>query len=197
MPEDQSGLGGRLPLLKPAQIHGDQKSLYNLMQKQLIGWADANCFKGQTPEGELIGPFNPYLYSPDLTRGFLQWMQADSQHTSLNKRVHEIVILTVGAIWKSPFELYAHSAVARMVGVSQAAIEALVDGRSPNDLTKDEQVAHRFAHQLASTCQVEDALYQEAEYAFGQRALVDMVYLVGMYLLTCALLNAFRIPAPK
>ena len=70
-------------------------------------------------------------------------MQAYSKQTSLNKRFHEVVILSTGAVWPSPYELYAHSAVARTVGVPEAEIEALVAGSSSEELTPDEQIAHR------------------------------------------------------
>ena len=189
-------LGGRLPLLEPKLLKGDQKRLYNRMQIQLVSWAEKSGFKGQTEDGKLIGPFNPYLYSTGITPGFLEWMQADSQNTSLSKRVHEVVILSVGAVWKSPYELYAHSAVARTVGISETAIQALVSGESSVELSLEEQVAHRFARQLTAERKVDQALYAEAEALFGATGLVDMVYLVGMYLLTSALLNAFEIPAP-
>ena len=197
MAMDKAKLGGRLPLLDPEELAGEQKKLYELMDSTLIPWAEANGFKGKTEEGELIGPFNPYLYSTGITPGFLQWMQADSKRTSLDKRVHEVVILSVGAVWKSPYELYAHSAVARKVGVPEAAIQALVAGQSSDALSPREQVAHRFARQLAAERRVDADLYREAESTFGRTGLVDMVYLVGMYLLTCALLNAFEIPVPE
>jgi 4-carboxymuconolactone decarboxylase len=58
-------------------------------------------------------------------------------------------------------------------------------------------VAYRFARHLAAERKVSDGLYREAEAIFGQAGLVDMVYLIGIYLLTCALLNAFEIPAPE
>ena len=192
-----AALGGRLPLIDPKGLEGDQKKLYDLMDSTLVRWADESGFRGETDEGELIGPFNPYLYSTGITPGFLQWMQADADHTTLGKRVHEVVILSTGAVWKSPFELYAHSAVARKAGVPEAAIQALVAGGSSTELTADEQVAHRFAHQLAAERKVDADLYREAESIFGRTGLVDMVYLIGMYLLTCALLNAFEIPAPE
>jgi len=192
----EAQLGGRLPLIDPNKLEGDQKKLYEQMHSTLIPWADANGFKGITPDGRLIGPFNPYLYSP-ITVGFLEWMQADSKHTSLTKRVHEVVILSTGAVWQSPYELYAHSAVARTVGLPEGAIEALVKGESSDELSPEEQIAHRFARTLTLDRRVDVPLYQEAKDAFGERGLVDMVYLVGMYLLTCALLNAFEIPRPE
>jgi hypothetical protein len=32
---------------------------------------------------------------------------------------------------------------------------------------------------------------------FGRTGLVDMIYLIGIYLLSCAMLNAFEIPSPE
>ena len=192
----EAELGGRLPLIDPKALEGDQKRLYEQMNSTLVPWAEANGFKGNTADGKLIGPFNPYLYSP-ITTGFLQWMQADSKHTSLSKRVHEVVILSTGAVWQSSYELYAHSAVARTVGVPESAIKALVAGTSSEELTAEEQIAHRFSRQLTMDRRVDANLYRDAEAAFGRTGVVDMVYLVGMYLLTCALLNAFEIPAPE
>jgi hypothetical protein len=122
MDDNNTTLGGRLPLLDPKDLEGDQKKLYALLDSTLISWADASGFKGKTDDGKLIGPFNPFLYSTGITPGFLQWMQAESKHTSLDKRVHEVVILSTGAVRQSPYELYAHSAVAREAGVPEAAI---------------------------------------------------------------------------
>lgn len=197
MERNDDASGGRLPLLDPRALKGEQAQLYQVMNSTLVSWANANGFRGATEDGKLIGPFNPYLYSTGITPGFLKWMEADANHTSLNKRVHEVVILSVGAVWKSPFELYAHSAVARKVGLPEAAISALVQGGSSDELADDEMVAHRFARQLASERRVDDDLYREAEAIFGRTGLVDMTYLIGLYLLTCALLNVFEIPAPE
>ena len=197
MERSKDVLGGRLPLLDPRTLEGEQAQLYQVLNSTLVSWAAASGFRGATEDGKLIGPFNPYLYSTGITPGFLKWMEADAKHTSLNKRVHEVVILSVGAVWKSSFELYAHSAVAREVGLPEAAIAALVQGESSDELTDAEKVAHRFARQLASERRVDDNLYREAEAIFGRTGLVDMTYLIGLYLLTCALLNAFEIPAPE
>jgi 4-carboxymuconolactone decarboxylase len=73
-------------------------------------------------------------------------------------------------------------------------------GRLPRnealDLDDDQRTAHRFADELVRTHRVADATYAAAEVAFGRDGVLDMVHLVGMYLATSALLNAFEIPAP-
>jgi 4-carboxymuconolactone decarboxylase len=194
---NQSKLGGRLPLLDPETLEGDQKKLYDLLNATLISWAEASGFKGKTQDGKLIGPFNPNLHSPGITPGLLQLLQAESKNTSLDKRTREVVILTVVAVWKSPYALYAHSAIARNLGVPENAIRELVTGRESERLSPKERVAHRFARQLVREFRVEVDLYRDAESTFGRSGLVEMLYLIGIYLLTAAVLNAFEIPAPE
>jgi 4-carboxymuconolactone decarboxylase len=124
-------------------------------------------------------------------------MEAEATSTSLDNRVRQVVILTVGAVWNSPYELYAHSAEARHAGLPDEVIEALVAGQLPAQLSDDEKLAARFAQQLTAERRVDAALYAEAERAYGQRGLVDLTLLVGFFHTTCALLNAFEIPAPS
>jgi len=196
MDNNEATLGGRLPLLDPNKLEGDKKKLYELLDSTLVSWATASGFKGKTQDGKLIGPFNPNLYSVGITPAFLQLVQAESKNTSLDKRVHEVVILSTGAVWKSSYELYAHSAIARKAGIAEIAIQALVEGKGSELLSPKEQVAHQFARQLASEHRVDPDLYREAESMFGQTGLVEMIYLIGIYLLTSAMLNAFEITAP-
>ena len=191
-----TALGGRLPLLDPKDLRGDQSELYDLLDSTMISWAAASGFRGKVDTGELIGPFNANLYSVGITPAWVKLVQDESENTSLDKRVHEVVILTVGAVWNSPYELYAHSAMARRSGISDDVIQALAAGRSSDQLSPKEQIAHRFARQLVIDRKVDGDLYREAESAFGRTGIVDMVYLIGMYLLTCAILNVFEVPAP-
>ncbi len=196
MSNSNENLGGRLPLLDPKELVPDQAKLYKVMENTLIAWGKQSGFVVKTSDEKFIGPFNPSLYSPGITEGFSTFMDAEPKNTKLDKRTRQIVILTVGAVWNSPYELYAHSAEARKVGLPEGAIQALASGESPEGLTSNELVAHRFARQLTEQRRVDDDLYREAKQAFGEEGLVDMIYLIGIYLVTCALLNGFEIPAP-
>jgi 4-carboxymuconolactone decarboxylase len=40
-------------------------------------------------------------------------------------------------------------------------------------------------------------VYDQAQEAFGDRGLADLVLLIGAYYTVCGLLNAFDIPAPE
>jgi 4-carboxymuconolactone decarboxylase len=190
-------LGGRLPLLDPQALSGAQREVYDYLNKTMIPWADSAHFQSKTVGGRLIGPFNPLLYSPGITLSFVKLQEAEWKYTSLSKRVREVVILTVGAVWQSDYERYAHSAVARTVGLSEEAIRTLVAGGLPEDLNNEEQIAHRYARQLSAEHRVDSDLYSAAEQAFGKQGLVDLTYLTGIYHIVCALINGFETPVPE
>lgn len=141
-------------------------------------------------------PFNPALLNPATGSSFLQLQFSEEAHTSLSQRTRQVVILTVGAVWQAPYELYAHSAVGRRAGLADDAVRTLAAGGLPEQLSDDEVVAHRVARALSVEHHVEDALYREAENRFGPTGVADIVMLTGIYHTVCAILNVFAIPAP-
>ncbi len=122
---------------------------------------------------------------------------AEQKHTSLTKRSREVVILTVGAVWQAPYELYAHCAVGRDAGLSDDAVHTLADGGLPKDLSDDETVAHLVARALSREHRLDEALYRQAEALIGPDGIMEIVVLTGFYHTVCAILNAFEIPAPS
>src|SRR5258708_14246495 len=184
MSNHDENLGGRLPLLDPKELAPAQAKYYKVMDNTLIAWAEQSGFVAKTGDGKFIGPFNPSLYSIGITDGFGKFMDAEAKNTKLDQRTRQIVILTVGAVWNSPYELYAHSAEARKVGLPEAAIRALTSGESPEGLTSNELVSYRFARQLAAERRVDDDLYRKAKQAFGEAGVGGLCYLIGIFLVS-------------
>ena len=191
-----NGLGGRLPLLDPARLNAEQKAMYDHTMEKMVPWAEKMGFQSTAEGGRLIGPFNPLLLSPGLSSAFLALQQAEEKHTTLDERTRQVVILAVGAVWKAPYEMYAHAACARKAGLSEESIARLVAGGVPDELSEKERIAARFTSQLTAQHGVDASLYEQAVQAFGQQGLVDMTYLAGCYHVVCGLLNVFNIPAP-
>lgn len=186
----------RLPLLTPDALNPEQKKVYDRMTAEQVPWATKSGFQAATPDGRLLGPFNALLYAPQVGQAYLDYFTQEKKNTSLSERVHEIIILAVGAAWNSAYELYAHTAVAKSVGLPEDAVKSLAAGNIPGDLSEAEESAYAFAHQLAAERRVDPETYARAKAAFGDKGLVDIVMLVGLYLTTCAVLNAFQVPVP-
>ncbi len=191
-----TSLGGRLSLLDPAGFEGAQRRLADDIEANWIPWADSVPFRSKDAEGKLIGPYNPLLRSPEIATSFLALQKVEEKATSLGARVRQVVILSIGSIWKSPYELYAHRAVAAKAGFSKQTIDALAQGKPTAELSGDETLAQQFALRLSIDRHVDQALFEQARNMFGEKGVVDLVALVGCYVFICALLNAFEVPAP-
>jgi 4-carboxymuconolactone decarboxylase len=191
------GLGGRLPLVDPATLAGAGIELFTHIQATVLPWSERTGFAAATADGRLIGPFNASLLNPSIAGDFLKLQAAEEKYTSLHERVRQVVILTVGAVWQAPYELYAHSAVARHAGIDESDVAALAAGGPPEHLTEAETIAHRLTLALTERHHVDDDLYLEAQETFGAAGVFEIAALTGIYHTVCGILNVFAIPAPE
>jgi 4-carboxymuconolactone decarboxylase len=196
MTVDDVALGGRLPLYDRAALEPAQRELFDWQMGNAVPWATNAGFQAGTETGRLIGPFNPALLTPAISKAFMDFVLVEHESTSLSIRAREVVILTVGAAWQAPYELYAHCAVGRHVGLSDDQVRTLAEGGLPKDLSETETAAHRVARALTVEHRLDDALYREAEKLLGATGIMDAVVLTGIYHTVSAILTAFAIPAP-
>lgn len=192
---DARNLGGWLPLLNPASLQPDARRLYDRLVEGRLG--STSPFTNRIDTGELIGPFNAFLYAPAIGAGFIDFHEAEEHATSLSARVREVVILSVGAVWASAYEIYAHRAVAARVGFPPDIVAALAAGEACEDIGVEERAAQRFTLELARNRVVSDTTYAEAERVFRREGLVALAFLAAAYSATCVMLNAFAVPAPS
>ena len=190
-------LGGRLPLYDREALEPAQKELFDWLMKEAVPWAEGAGFKAGSEAGQLIGPFNPALLTPAISKAFFEFVLVEHENTSLSQRAREVIILTVGAVWQAPYELYAHRAVGRHVGLSDEEVRTLAEGGLPKDLSDAETIAHRVARALSVERHLDDVLYRDAEELLGANGIMDAVTLTGIYHMVSAILNAFVVPAPS
>ncbi len=195
-PQDEK-LGGRIPLVKPDELTSAQRPLYDSINASQVPWAEKAGFVAKTQYGSLVGPFNVSLQSPAIASAFAALQSAEAANTTLNERTRQVVILTVGSIWKSQYELYAHKAVARKAGIPEAAIEAVATGGLADVLTEEEQTAQAFTLAITRDHQASNEIFDRAKETFGVRGIVDILFLAGCYDVVCSLLNAFQVPVPE
>lgn len=195
--DDGTDWGGRLPLLDPDQLRDDQRERYDGIVQNSVPWAERAGFRAQLDDGHLIGPFNGFLHAPGLSQGYGRWIAAEGRNTTLSAELREVVILSVGVAWEAAYEIYAHVAVARSVGLDEAVIDGIRRGATTDAFTAEQAAAHDYSRSLAGSRRVDDATYRRAVDVLGQQTVVDMTHLVAIYLATSALLNAFEVPAPE
>lgn len=149
------------------------------------------------PDGALVGPFNHMVTSPNLGARMGDLGHAVRFEASVERRLQELAIITVGAHWRSNFEFWAHARMALEQGVAQAPIDAMAEGRTPTFERDDEAEVHRLAAQLVGTGRVDQDTYDAVRARLGEQALVDLITTIGYYSLICLTLNAHQVPLPE
>ncbi len=154
-------------------------------------------FQTQREDGALLGPWTVWVRDPAIGQAAQALLTAISTLDALPKRVHEIVILAVGAHFDASYELYAHCAVAGQAKLSDRQIAALVVGQKPDGLSDEEALGFDCAAVLARGGVLPGFLYAAAQKSFGDKGVAQLAYLAGAYALISMMLNAYDIPAPE
>jgi 4-carboxymuconolactone decarboxylase len=187
-------LGGRLPLLAPADLDTAQRQLYDALTARVVPEAAEGGFVARLDDGRFIGPFNAMLRVPAIAAGLGEWT-AQISRAGLADEVRQAVILTVGAAWSAEYEIEAHTSAARAVGLPDGAINAILTGASPIGLSDEANIAHRVTACLLTERGLGDDLYQRAVATFGEAGLIAILCLIGQYQTISSILVCFQVPA--
>jgi 4-carboxymuconolactone decarboxylase len=193
---DADRLGGRLPLLAPADLDTEQQQVYEALTRMVIPEAAESGFTARLDDGRFIGPFNALLRVPSIAAGLGQWTSQITR-SAIAADVRQVVILTVGAYWSAEYEIDAHRSAAHIAGVPDTAIQAIVATGTPTGLSAEADVAHRLAAGLLTDHAVPEELYREAIATFGEATTIAILCLIGQYQTISSILVCFQVPVPQ
>lgn len=147
-------------------------------------------------DGGLAGPFNAFVTAPGAGQRLSSLGATLRFETSIERRLSEVAIITIGARWRAEFEWWAHARMAREQGVPDAVVDAIGRGDDPPFAAEDERIVYAVADELTRTGHVAEAGYDAARDLLGDTGMVELVSLCGYYTLISYLLNAFAVPVP-
>jgi 4-carboxymuconolactone decarboxylase len=149
-----------------------------------------------TAEGGLAGPFNAFVTAPGAGRRLSALGAKLRFGTSIERRLSEIAIITIGARWQAEFEWWAHAPMAREHGVPDAVVDAIGRDEDPPFEADDERAVYAVARELGQSGRLDQETYDAAHRFLGDAGMVELVSLCGYYTLISFLLNAFTVPLP-
>jgi 4-carboxymuconolactone decarboxylase len=184
----------RLPLLPPATLSAEQKTLYD----DMVAVIETNFGElvARRTDGALIGPFNGWLHFPQFGRPAWAFNKALWEHSVLDAAIHQLVILVTAAKFGARYEIYGHEYFARRAGLAEDKIATIVAGQRPSDLTREEGIAYDMAAVLNRGASLPESTYRAALAAFGEEGLAEVVFLVGCFSMVAVTLNAFDASVP-
>jgi 4-carboxymuconolactone decarboxylase len=175
----------RLAMLTDEQMNAPQRALIDALRSG--------------PRGKSLtirGPFAAWLHAPVLG-DLAQKLGAHVRFgTSLSPRQSEFAILCTARLWRAQYEWFAHAPMAEKAGVSLRTIADLRAGRTPSKAQKDERAIYDFIKEIYRTKRVSDRTYAKAHGFLGDASMVELVGILGYYVLISMTLNVFRMLPP-
>jgi len=166
------------PVTAREQLPGDQRHHFDAIEAS---------------RGGVRGPFTVLLHSPELA-GRVGHLGAFVRYESdVPDALRELTILATAYEWACAYEWTAHEPIAREAGVSEAAIDAVLDDSPTDGLSELEATVVRYVRELLRTHDVMEATYRAAEDRFGPRGAVELTATVGYYSMLACVLNALRV----
>jgi 4-carboxymuconolactone decarboxylase len=188
-------LSGRLPRLVPAQLDEAQRKLYTAITggERSKG---AQHFSLTGDDGSLNGPFGIMLHAPLIGEALQSLGSAVRFQTNLTCRCREIAILQVAQALGSEFEWWAHTRVAKAVGLSDEEVTALSVGAFTSADPTEMAVSELCANLLTSSA-VSDREYETMTEVLATAQVIEITALVGYYRTLAQLMTVFDVGVPE
>lgn len=129
--------------------------------------------------------------------GFLALGSAILRHSELDPQLRELVILRVGALCGSHYEVFQHRRVAARAGVPAAKIEAVLQNPAGEPVadafTQAELNLLRYTDAVVREVKAPAPLFDAVAAALPPRQLVELMMTIGFYMLVSRLLENLEV----
>jgi 4-carboxymuconolactone decarboxylase len=142
------------------------------------------------------GPFAVFLHAPAFGELAQQLGGYCRFKTGVPPRLSEFAILVTARLWRAQYEWFAHVPQAERAGVKAQTIRDLHNGRVPKAAPKDERAIYDFIQELYKNRRVSDKTFARVHALLGDAATVELVGILGYYVLISMILNVFRMSPP-
>jgi 4-carboxymuconolactone decarboxylase len=166
----------RLPQLTRADLDDEGKAIYD----KIVG-------DGPVPT---TGPVSMSLYSPKIALAFNDLNSFLRYNGDLSPRHTEVAICVAAWEIEQQYEYSAHEPAALRYGAPQAVIDTIKFDREPVGLSPEETIIIKVGRQIMREHKLDSDLYAEAVRLFGQKGLVEMVTVMGDYVMVGMVLTA-------
>lgn len=151
--------------------------------------------KGREPQddGQLGGPFDPWIRSPELARRAFAFGGYVWERTTLDRGIVELAIIVTARYWRSNVEWVAHAAAAKRYGIDQAVIDSVFNQQRPEGSSEEILTTYDFCLVLHETKDVPRDIYDRSVALFGEQGVMELVATIGYYTMVSMTLNTFVI----
>ena len=143
----------------------------------------------------VINVFRAMANATTLFPPYMDYLSQLFKRMELDKALERMIVLHVSKLADCFYAWRQNTVVARSLGVSDVQIAAL----ERSDIqaacfSAAEQAAFAFTDEVVRLVEATDLTYQTARKYFSDRALTEMLYVIGTYMFVARLVRSGRIP---
>ena len=143
--------------------------------------------------GSVLHLYQMLLHSPPVAEGWLAYLTAIRQKSSLAPALRELVIMRVAIVNRAPYEAEQHAPIALKEGVTQVQLDDLAQWEGSSRYTAQQRAVLQVTDAMTRNVQVPPAAVAAVREFLGDRELVELVATVGAYNMVSRFLEALDI----
>jgi alkylhydroperoxidase family enzyme len=133
--------------------------------------------------------FRMMAHAPALMPGIMELTGAILYRAKLDPVLRELVILRVGHLCGSSYEVHQHRKISQAIGLAQAKIDGTAKDADPALYDARELVVLRLTEQVVRKVKADDGLFFEAVQTFGNELAMELLVVIGLYVMLAQVLE--------
>ena len=136
------------------------------------------------------------IHNPELARRLQKLGEHLRWQGKLPPKLKELAVLVTARRWTCQHEWVMHSKLALDAGLAAGVVQAIRDGKEPQDLSEEEKAVYSFCREVHATGRASDESFREIQNRFGLDGTLELIALNGYYTLMAMVLNTAGLPLP-
>ena len=143
--------------------------------------------------GGVLHLYQMLLHSPPVASGWLNYLTAIRQQSSLPGGLRELVIMRIAILNGAPYEAEQHAPIALREGVSQVQLDELAEWQQSNSYDATQRAVLAYTDAMTKDIHVSPEVFAAVKAVLTDRLLVELTATVGAYNMVSRFLEALQI----
>jgi len=145
--------------------------------------------------GSVLHLYQMLMHSPPVAQGWLTYLTAIRQQSTLPGDLRELVIMRVAVINGAPYEAEQHAPIALREGITQAQLDDLAQWSDSPHFNDTERAVLAYTDAMTRHVQVEASVFAAIRERFSPQHAVELTATVAAYNMVSRFLEALDIHA--
>jgi AhpD family alkylhydroperoxidase len=143
--------------------------------------------------GSVLLLYQMLLHSPPVASGWLTYLTAIRQLSTLPGALRELVIMRVAALNGAPYEADQHAPIALKEGVTPAQLDELDRWQDSDLFDADQRAALAYTDAMTRDIRVAQPVFDALRDRLGERQVVELTATIAAYNMVSRFLEALQV----